>query len=152
MRDHRLVRGDEGLAAAQAFLGERQGRAIRAADQLDHHVDIPAGGKFAHVVDPFIGRKVDAAILGAVARGDAADTDRLARTPRDQRRVLFDQTDDARAHGTQPDQRDVQRFPHFRSFSESSSDCVLSVCNGKGKRAQRVVRAALPPYRPPGAG
>jgi hypothetical protein len=68
MGDHRLVGGDERLARRDGVARQGERRSIRAADQLDHDVDIVARSQGGHVVLPGIGREVDAAILGAVAR------------------------------------------------------------------------------------
>jgi hypothetical protein len=52
MRDHRLVGGDEALARAERRAGEGEGRAIRPADQLDHHIGLVVVRQRGRVVDP----------------------------------------------------------------------------------------------------
>ena len=109
MGQHRLVGGDERLAGGQALAGEGEGRAVGAADQFDHHVDIVAGRQRRHVVDPFIGRQVDAAILVAVARGDGDHLHRAAGAAGNQVAIGVEQANDAATHRSEANERDAQR-------------------------------------------
>ena len=112
MRDHRLVGGDQALAAVQRRAGQGEGGAVRAADQLDHHVRPGMARQRGGIVDPVEARDVDAAILGPVARGDGDHFDRPAGAAGDQRRIRVDQADHARADGAQACKCDTKRFGH----------------------------------------
>ena len=52
VRYHRLVRGHERLARRDRLAREHERRAVAAADQLDHHVDVVTPRKLGTVVDP----------------------------------------------------------------------------------------------------
>ncbi len=107
MREHRLVGGDEALAAAECRPGERERRAIRAADQFDHHVRLRVMREGGRVIDPFEAADINAAVLGAVARGNRDDLDRAASAPGNQRAIGIDQPDHAAADSTEAGQCDA---------------------------------------------
>ncbi len=112
MREHRLVRGDKALARAERRARERQRRAVRSADQLDHHVRARLRER-GRVVDPLEAFDIDPAILRSVARRHRDDLDRPPRAPRDQRAVVIEQADHASADRAEPGKRDTKWFGHW---------------------------------------
>ena len=118
MRDHRLVRGDQRLAVGDRVACQRQRRSVRSAHKLHHHIDIIAHGERIGIVDPFISRQVDAAVLGAVTRANRGDPDRTPRPACDQGRVRLDQADHTGAHGAETGKGNVERFWHGAPFRE----------------------------------
>ena len=70
-----LVGGDDGLAGLQRRFDRAPGDAFGAADQFDKQVDAVKRRKLGGVIEPAIGRKIDAAGAIAVARryGDHFD-------------------------------------------------------------------------------
>ena len=108
MRDHRLVGGDEALARAQRRARQRQRRAVRAADQLYHHVHVIAPRQRGHVVFPGEARDIDPAILAAIARGHRHHLDSPPGARGDQPGVGVQQPDHARADRAETGDRDTQ--------------------------------------------
>jgi hypothetical protein len=78
MREHRLVGGDEGSCRRRASRAQARGQGRPSRRPLDHDIGILVVGERGGVVDPFEAADIDAAILGAVARGDGDDLDRPA--------------------------------------------------------------------------
>jgi len=109
MRHHRLVGGDQSLAPGKRGARQRQRRAVRPADQLDHHIGVLAMGKRHGIVDPVEPGDVDAAVLGTIARGHRNDLDRPARAPGDQLAIDVEKFDHAGTDGAKACERYAQR-------------------------------------------
>jgi hypothetical protein len=127
MRDHRLVGGDERLAAGDRLARQGQGRTVRAADHLDHHIDLGPGRQFGGIVEPQVRRKIHAPVLAAIARADSGNANRTPGPPGNQRGIGLDQAHHAGSNGAEPGKGDVQRFSHdapfrVRALSEPQRD------------------------------
>ena len=94
-RQQRLVGGDDVLARAQRCLHQTARHAARAADQLDHDVDVGCGGQRHRVPFPAHAGEVDVALLGLAARAHGDQLERPAAAQRQQPAVLGQKLDDA---------------------------------------------------------
>ena len=94
-RQQRLVGGDDVLARAQRRLHQTARHAARAADQLDHDVDVGCGGQRHRILLPAHAGEVDVALLGLAARAHGDQLERPAAAQRQQPAVLGQKLDDA---------------------------------------------------------
>ena len=120
MRDHRLVGGDNPLAVVEGSTRQGERRPIRSADQLHHDIDIVARGHGLHVVDPGIGRQVDAAVLAPFARSDRRDRNRASGARGNHVAIGLDKADNPDPDRAQSCQGDAQRFSHGWSPARGS--------------------------------
>jgi len=93
--EQRLVRSDDVLARAQRGLHETTGHAARAADQLDHDVDVGRGGKRQRILFPADAGEVDVALLGLATRAHGHEPEWPAAAQREEPAVLGQKLDDA---------------------------------------------------------
>ena len=112
MGEQRLVRGDHGLAGLERRPAERQRRAVGAADQLDHEVDLRVGGERQRIVVPAVAVERDAALALPVARRDRDHAQLAPGAQRDQRAVLLEQAQDRAADRAEAGDADAQRRSH----------------------------------------
>ena len=91
----RLVGRDHVLARAQRGLHETARHAARAADQLDHDVDVGRGSKRQRILFPADAGEVDVALLGLAARAHGHEPERPAAAQREEPAVLGQKLDDA---------------------------------------------------------
>ena len=110
MGDHRLVGGDQRLAGLDRGPRTGQRRAVRPANQFDHHIDIVTLAQDDHVVFPGIARNIDPAVLVPVTRADRGNHDRTAGAAGNQRGVGLDQPDNSGADRPKPGKGDPQRL------------------------------------------
>ena len=104
----RLVGGDDVLARAQRGLHQPARDAARAADQLDHDVDVGRGGERQRILLPAHAGEVDVALLGLAARAHRDQLERPAAAQRQQPAVLGQKLDDACAHGAEAGDADFE--------------------------------------------
>src|SRR3546814_4670533 len=114
-------------ALLQRLARQREGGAVRSADQLYHHIGLFVPGEPAGVIDPIEARDVDAAILGAIACRYGDDLDLPPGAPRDQRAVRVEQLDHAGAYRAQAGDRNAQRFGHASPRSEEHTSELQSL-------------------------
>ena len=105
---HRLVGGDHRLAGRERGFHQGAGRAVGAADQLQHHVHVRIGRQRHRVFIPAQPGQRDAAVLGAVARGNGGHGDRTSGTGGDQVGIVAQQRQHAGADGAQAGNGDGQ--------------------------------------------
>ena len=113
-RQQRLVGGDHRLAGGDRRLHQGVGGTVRAADQLDHHIDRRVGGERDRVFVPAQTRQRHAAIARTVAGGDGGDRDRPAGARGDDVGVVAQQLQHAAADRAQAGDRDGERVGHGR--------------------------------------
>ena len=90
--------------------------AVRAADQLDHDVGIGLARHGDRIVEPAHGAKIDAAVLGAVARRDRDDLERPAAAHGQQLGLVAQQRQRARADGAEAGDAD----PELRHYEATA--------------------------------
>jgi hypothetical protein len=87
-------------------------KAAGAADQLDHDVDVGRRGERERIAFPAHAGHIDVTLLASAARADRNELEGTAATQRQQSIVLGHQLDDARTHGTEPGDADLERRIH----------------------------------------
>src|SRR5262249_6327163 len=111
-RQQRLVGGDDVLARAQCGLHQLERHAARAADQLDHDVDVGGVGERHRVGLPAHAGKVDVAPLGPAACARRDEPERAAAAQRQEPAVLGQELDNACAHGAEAGDADSEGSVH----------------------------------------
>ena len=112
MGEQRLVCGHHRLAGVERGAAQSQRRAVGAADQLDHNIDLGVRRQGDRVVVPAESAEVDAAAARAMARGDRRDLEGAAGTLGDQAAILRQQPQHGAAHGAEPGDAQAQRLGH----------------------------------------
>ncbi len=108
----RLVGGDDVLARAQCGLHQTPSDTARAADELDHDVDVGRRCERQRIGLPAHAGNIDVALAGPAAGADRDEFQRPAAAQREQPAVLGQQLDDASAHGAEAGDADSERGSH----------------------------------------
>src|SRR6185312_11934318 len=109
MGEQRLVGGDHRPPPGERAFDHGQRRAVRAADQLDHRIDLGVARHRGGVVPPLIGADIDAAVARAVARRDGTDLDAPAGPRGDEVALTLQHIDETGADRAEPRERHRER-------------------------------------------
>ena len=109
MGEQRLVGGDHRLAGAKCLAGEIEGDALRAADQLDHRIDLGIGGERHRILVPAEALQIDTAVARAIARRDRLDGDLASGARAEQAPFCLSSRDHAGADGAEAGNAEFER-------------------------------------------